>query len=84
MRDKIDKLRMGLQLVGTGDNAYWTSWVVSAMAVLTVLAIEMLILGKYVYQFKAFVGTPNWVLFLHLFCPLVVLYQLMQTKQVPI
>ena len=30
MREKIDKLRMGMQLLGTQDNAYWASWVITA------------------------------------------------------
>jgi hypothetical protein len=30
MREKIDKLRMGMQLLGTQDNAYWASWIITA------------------------------------------------------
>jgi hypothetical protein len=30
MREKIDKLRMGMQLLGTKDNAYWASWIITA------------------------------------------------------
>ena len=30
MREKIDKLRMGMQLLGTQDTAYWASWIITA------------------------------------------------------
>ena len=30
MREKVDKLRLGMQVLGTGDNAYWASWIITA------------------------------------------------------
>jgi len=72
MRDKTDKLRMGQQLLGMQDNAYWASWIISALITLCGSVIWMIILGKYVYKFIVFTRTPAYVMFLLLYLPGVV------------
>ena len=63
MREKCDNLRLGMQVLGTQDNAYWASWVFTAAALNAFMAIEMIFLGKYWYQFDVFTRSPAWVFF---------------------
>jgi hypothetical protein len=62
MREKIDKLRMGMQLLGTQDNAYWASWVITAQILNIYMSALMIMVGRF-YEFGVFVKTPPWVFF---------------------
>ena len=62
MREKIDKLRMGMQLLGTQDNAYWASWVITAQVLNVYMAGLMIMVGR-TYEFDIFTKTPSWVFF---------------------
>ena len=66
MREKTENLRMGMQLLGTQDNAYWASWVISASIVAVFLCIEMCFVGQW-FKFEVFLMSPFWVLFSLLF-----------------
>ena len=46
IREKVENLRMGMQLLGAQDNAYWASWVISASAMAFFLCSEMVIVGR--------------------------------------
>jgi hypothetical protein len=62
MREKIDKLRMGMQLLGTVDGAYWASWIITAQ-ILNVYMSALMIFVGHLYGFEIFTKTPAWVWF---------------------
>jgi len=66
MREKSDKLRLGMQVLGTQDNAYWVSWIITGSVMNAIMAIEMIVVGR-IYGFDVFVKTPAWVFFLIIF-----------------
>jgi len=66
MREKSDKLRLGMQVLGTQDNAYWTSWIITASMMNAIMTLEMIAIGRW-FQFDVFVKTPVWVFFFLMF-----------------
>ena len=66
MREKSDKLRLGMQILGTQDNAYWASWLITASLLNAFMNSEMIIIGK-LYGFDVFTKTPFYVFFVSLF-----------------
>lgn len=66
IREKVENLRMGMQLLGAQDNAYWASWIISASLVSIFLCAEMVVVGR-LFKFDVFVLSPPWVLFCLLF-----------------
>jgi hypothetical protein len=62
MREKIDKLRMGMQLLGTKDNAYWVSWIITAQILNIYESGLMILVGNY-YGFDVFTKTPAYIFF---------------------
>ena len=54
IREKVENLRMGLQLLGARDDAYWASWIISATLVSVFLCAEMVLVGR-LYNFEVFV-----------------------------
>jgi len=62
MREKTENLRMGMQLLGTQDNAYWASWIISASITSVFLCAEMVVVGR-MFKFEVFLYSPWWVLF---------------------
>lgn len=63
MREKCDNLRLGMQVLGTMDNAYWISWIVTGVIVNAIMTAEMIVAGKW-YGFPVFVKTPAYVYFI--------------------
>lgn len=63
MREKVDNLRRGMQLLGTLDSAYWASWVVAAFFMNFMITTEMIVIGNLV-GFNCFTRTPFEVNFL--------------------
>mmetsp|Transcript_24224 Transcript_24224/g.37329 ORF Transcript_24224/g.37329 Transcript_24224/m.37329 type:complete len:324 (+) Transcript_24224:489-1460(+) len=63
MREKIDNLRRGMELLGTRNDAYWASWLISAFIISMVIAAEMICIGRYWYGFEVFTRTPMPILF---------------------
>jgi hypothetical protein len=66
IREKVENLRMGMQLLGARDDAYWASWIISGSIVSVFLCAEMVLVGN-LAQFEVFVMSPPWVLFMILF-----------------
>lgn len=66
MREKSDNLRLGMQVLGTQDNAYWTSWLMTGTLMNTIMTGEMVLVGKW-YAFDVFAKTPGWIFFVTLF-----------------
>jgi len=62
MREKVGNLRMGLQLLGTQNTAFWASWTISASFMALFVCFEMIIIGKYLFKFDVFVLTPFWAM----------------------
>lgn len=62
MREKSDKLRLGMQVLGTQDNAYWTSWIITASLLNAVMTLETIVVGRW-FGFDVFTKTPVWVFF---------------------
>ena len=60
MREKIDKLRMGMQLLGTKDNAYWVSWIVTAQ-ILNIYEASLMILVGHWHGFDVFTKVPPYI-----------------------
>lgn len=46
MREKIDNLRRGMQLLGTQDNAYWASWIITSFGLSIILSLGTIITGN--------------------------------------
>lgn len=65
-REKIDYLRRGMQLLGTGDLAYWTSWLITAFLLNVVTSIEMVAIGRYL-GFEIYERSPFLLMFMLLF-----------------
>lgn len=63
VREKVDHLRKGMQLLGTLDSAYWASWILTGMLMNTIISFGMIIVGRFVYNFEVFVKTPWYVWF---------------------
>ena len=63
MREKVDNLRRGMQLLGTLDSAYWFSWIITSFVLNIFLASGTIFCGKSA-GFDVFVRAPNWVWFL--------------------
>ena len=63
MREKVDRLRMGMQLLGTKDVAYWASWLITSQILNVYMSAIMVLVGRY-HGFDAFTRTPAWVFFL--------------------
>lgn len=53
MREKVMNLRRGMQLLGTGDIAYWTSWIITSLVLSAVISLEMVYIGRFL-EFKLF------------------------------
>jgi hypothetical protein len=62
MREKSEHLRLGMQVLGTQDNAFWTSWILTGSFINAVMTLEMIAIGKW-YEFPVFAKTPGWVYF---------------------
>jgi len=62
IREKVENLRMGMQLLGARDDAYWASWIISASLVSLFLCGEMVVIG-HLLGFECFIMSPTWVLF---------------------
>lgn len=62
IREKVENLRMGMQLLGAQDNAYWASWIASASITSALLCAEMVVVGR-LFKFDVFLLSPPWVLF---------------------
>mmetsp|Transcript_16469 Transcript_16469/g.27961 ORF Transcript_16469/g.27961 Transcript_16469/m.27961 type:complete len:280 (+) Transcript_16469:980-1819(+) len=58
IREKIDHLRQGMELLGTQNGAYWASWVVSATFLNVLVNSEFCLLATYYYKFSVFVRSP--------------------------
>ena len=63
MREKIDNLRRGMELLGTRDDAYWASWIISGFIISCFISYEMILIGRYYYQFEVFTRTPMPIMF---------------------
>lgn len=63
MREKSDNLRLGMQVLGTQNAAYWTSWVITGTFINAFMTIELIFIGKW-YQFDVFHRTPGYAFFL--------------------
>lgn len=63
MREKSDNLRLGMQVLGTQNAAYWTSWVITGTLINAFMTIELIIIGKW-YKFDVFHRTPGYAFFL--------------------
>jgi hypothetical protein len=50
-------------MLGTQDNAYWMSWFITGCVMNTMMAIEMILVGRYYYAFDCFVKAPFYVWF---------------------
>lgn len=46
MREKIDNLRRGMQLLGTLDSAYWASWIITSFVLNIFLAFSTIVCGN--------------------------------------
>lgn len=57
MREKVDNLRRGMQLLGTLDSAYWASWIITAFFMNLLITTEMIIIGNWA-NFNCFTKTP--------------------------
>lgn len=62
MREKIDNLRRGMQLLGTLDQAYWASWIITAFILNALISTEMILIGRWA-GFNVFTNAPFWVTF---------------------
>jgi len=69
MVDKVENLRRGMQVLGTLDSAYWASWLITSLILLSGLIIETIILGKYILQINPFIRVPSYILFFFFFIP---------------
>ena len=49
VREKVDHLRKGMQLLGTLDSAYWASWILTGMLMNAIISFAMIIVGRFVY-----------------------------------
>jgi len=38
-------------MLGTQDNAYWASWLITGTVMNSLMAFEMICIGKYYYEF---------------------------------
>lgn len=47
MREKCDNLRLGMQVLGTQDNAYWVSWIVTGVIINAIMTFEMILAGRW-------------------------------------
>lgn len=63
MREKVDNLRRGMQLLGTQDAAYWASWIITAFFMNLMITTEMIIIGN-IAGFYCFTRTPFYINFL--------------------
>lgn len=66
MREKCDHLRLGMQVLGTQDNAYWVSWIITGIIINAIMTIEMILMGRFM-EFDVFVKTPAYVFFSAMF-----------------
>ena len=66
MREKADHLRLGMQVLGTQDNAYWCSWIITGSLMNALMNAELILIGKW-FAFDVFVKTPFYVFFTCLF-----------------
>lgn len=57
MREKVDNLRRGMQLLGTLDSAYWASWIITAFSMNLLITTEMIVIGN-IAGFNCFTRTP--------------------------
>ena len=62
MREKIDKLRMGMSLLGTQDSAYWASWIITAQILNVYISSLMIVVARW-NEFDVFTKTPFLVWF---------------------
>jgi hypothetical protein len=67
VKEKVDHLRQGMELLGTQNLAYWSSWLLSATVLNVATNLEMCLLGKYYYEFSVFARSPLPVMFFLLF-----------------
>lgn len=63
VREKVDHLRQGMELLGTLNSAYWASWLISATALNLLTNLEMMVIGTYYFKFSAFVRSPMPVMY---------------------
>ena len=66
MREKIDNLRRGMQLLGTFDSAYWASWIITSFVLNITLAFSTIVCGN-LAEFDVFTKAPAWVWFVLFF-----------------
>ena len=49
--------------MGLSHSAYWASWVITALAIITILTINFIICG-YIFEFDLFTKTPIPIIFI--------------------
>ena len=54
-------------MLGTQDNAYWASWFICGCIMNSIMSIEMILVGRYYYEFDCFTRCPVYVWFLVIF-----------------
>lgn len=54
-------------MLGTQDNAYWASWFITGCVMNTIMSVEMIFVGKFIYSFDCFVKAPFYLWFAVLF-----------------
>jgi hypothetical protein len=57
MKEKEQRLRQGLNVVGVSHAAYWTSWFI-VVSLINVMQTIVLIISGYIYQNSFFLNTP--------------------------
>jgi len=62
VREKVIGLRMGLQVIGCSNAAFWTSWIITGLVFNFFMAASMIGVGK-LFAFSIFVRAPTYVLF---------------------
>ena len=66
MREKMDNLRRGMQLLGTLDSAYWASWIVTSLVLNLFLSLSTIFCARQL-SFDVFDRTPWWIWFMMFF-----------------
>jgi ABC-2 family transporter protein len=66
VREKMNKLRIGLMAIGCSNFAFWLSWWITGMIFSAVMTVLMYITG-FLFSIPFFVGSPFYVIFLHFY-----------------
>lgn len=70
VKEKESKLKSYVNLYGLSLNGYWFSWIINSVMISLIVSSEIVIFGKYIFEYEIFINSNIFIIFnvFFLFC----------------